>query len=113
MRRTSVSLPTTKVAYDPHEKAGRYSSTGAQESAAGILEKAKSAWMGQSPRARYLKTGGILLFVVFLFYYLSPSAADVYSGGTSRNIVVVIDVVPLLTYTRRQGNGEDGIRRKQ
>lgn len=75
MRRTSVSLPTRNVAHDPHEKAARYSTKGAKNSAAGTLEKVKTAWMTQSQRSRYLKTGGILLFVLFLFYYLSP-------GGT-------------------------------
>jgi hypothetical protein len=84
MRRTSVSLPTRNVAHDPHEKPARYSTKGASDSAAGILEKAKAAWMTQSQRSRYLKTGGILLFVIFLFYYLSPSGTDVYSGGKQR-----------------------------
>ncbi|KAG9235882.1 guanosine-diphosphatase-like protein [Amylocarpus encephaloides] len=81
MRRTSVSLPTRNVAHDPHEKAGRYSSTGARQGAVGILEKAKSAWMTQSQRSRYLKTGGILVFVIFLFYYFTPAGVDVTSGG--------------------------------
>jgi guanosine-diphosphatase len=39
--------------------------------------------MTQSQRSRYLKTGGILLFVVFLFYYLSPKGTDLYGGGTN------------------------------
>lgn len=81
MRRTSVSLPTRNVAHDPYEKSARYGSTGASNSAAGTLERIKTAWMTQSQRSRYLKTGGILLFVVFLFYYLSPSGTDVYGGG--------------------------------
>jgi len=72
MRRTSVSLPTRNVAHDPHEKLARYSTKGASDRAAGTLEKIKTAWMTQSQRSRYLKTGGILLFIVFLFYYLSP-----------------------------------------
>jgi len=73
MRRTSVSLPTRNVAHDPHEKPARYSTKGASDSAASTLEKIKTAWMTQSQRSRYLKTGGILLFIVFLFYYLSPN----------------------------------------
>ncbi|KAH8668169.1 nucleoside phosphatase family-domain-containing protein [Tricladium varicosporioides] len=84
MRRTSVSLPTRNVAHDPHEKPNRYSTKGASDSAVGILEKAKNAWMTQSQRSRYLKTGGILLFVIFLFYYLSPAGVDVYSGVTHK-----------------------------
>ncbi|KAF4627407.1 hypothetical protein G7Y89_g10756 [Cudoniella acicularis] len=84
MRRTSVSLPTRNVAHDPHEKPARYSTKGASDSAAGILERVKAAWMTQSQRSRYLKTGGILLFVIFLFYYLSPVGVDVYSGVTQK-----------------------------
>ncbi|KAG4439832.1 Guanosine-diphosphatase [Cadophora sp. M221] len=80
MRRTSVSLPTRNVAHDPHEKAGRYSTKGASDSAAAKLENIKTAWMTQSQRSRYLKTGGLLLFIVFLFYYLAPSGTDAYSG---------------------------------
>lgn len=83
MRRTSVSLPTRNVAYDPHEKPARYNK-GANTSAAATLEKIKIAWMTQSQRSRYLKTGGVLLLVVFLFYYLSPRGTDIYTGGRTR-----------------------------
>lgn len=82
MRRSSVSLPTRIVAHDPHEKAARYSTRGANSSAIGTLEKRKTAGMTQSQRSRFLKTGGVLLFVIFLFYYLSPNGTDVYTGGT-------------------------------
>ncbi|TVY29381.1 putative guanosine-diphosphatase [Lachnellula hyalina] len=84
MRRTSVSLPTRNVAHDPHEKPARYNTKGASNSAVAILEKAKAAYMTQSQRSRYLKTGGILLFIVFLFYYLSPSGIDVHNGATEK-----------------------------
>jgi guanosine-diphosphatase len=86
MRRQSVSLPTKNVAHDPHEKPARYGAKGAGNSAASTLEKIQTAWMTQSQRSRYLKTGGILLFVIFLFYYLSPSGTDVYSGGMQSNV---------------------------
>ena len=36
--------------------------------------------MAQSPRARYLKTGGIFALILFLFYFLGP-----YSGTDVRN----------------------------
>lgn len=85
MRRTSVSLPTRNVAHDPHEKPGRYSTKGARNSAAGTLENLKTAWMTQSQRSRYLKTGGILLFVVFLFYFLSPTGTYVVKEGAQLN----------------------------
>jgi guanosine-diphosphatase len=82
MRRTSVSLPTTRnVAYDSHEKPARYNprlSGGRNNS---TLAKIKAAWMTQSQRSRYLKTGGILLFVVFLFYFFSSRGGAVYNEG--------------------------------
>lgn len=81
MRRTSVSLPTKAVAHDPHEKSARYNSYRSPSGITGILENLKTAWMGQSQRSRYVKTGGILLFVVFLFYYLAPHGTDVYDLG--------------------------------
>ncbi|KAF7904130.1 hypothetical protein EAF00_001464 [Botryotinia globosa] len=89
MRRTSVSLPSKSASHDPHEKLARYSNSGANESAASKLEKSKNARMTQSQRSRYLKTGGILLFVVFLFYYLSPSGTQVPStvGGAVEGAV--------------------------
>ncbi|TVY34985.1 putative guanosine-diphosphatase [Lachnellula occidentalis] len=89
MRRTSVSLPTRNVAHDPHEKPARYNTKGASNSAVAILEKAKAAYMTQSQRSRYLKTGGILLFIVFLFYYLSPSGVDVHNGAAEKPAVSV------------------------
>ncbi|TPX17278.1 uncharacterized protein E0L32_012245 [Thyridium curvatum] len=79
MRRTSVSLPTNKIAHDPHEKRDRYQ---ANHQGAGILEKA-SAIMSQAKQARWLKTTAILLTVVFLFYYFSPSGVDLYHEVSS------------------------------
>jgi guanosine-diphosphatase len=37
--------------------------------------------MTQSQRSRILKTAGILLFVVFLFYFFSSTGGDVYNEG--------------------------------
>ncbi|KAG9242764.1 guanosine-diphosphatase-like protein [Calycina marina] len=76
MRRTSVSLPTRNNQHDPYEKPARYGNRGARHSAVGTVEKLKAAWMTQSQRSRYLKTGGLLLFVVFLLYYLVPSGTS-------------------------------------
>ncbi|EKD19574.1 uncharacterized protein L3040_002548 [Drepanopeziza brunnea f. sp. 'multigermtubi'] len=84
MRRTSVSLPTRNApAFDPFEKPNRYTTTGANKSAAAKLESIKTAWMTQSQRSRYLKTGGVLVFIVFLIYYLSPSGTDAIGGVSS------------------------------
>ncbi|KAI1266490.1 guanosine-diphosphatase [Xylariaceae sp. FL1019] len=76
MRRTSVSLPTKQVRRDPYEKAGRY---GSGQEEPGILEKIQQAGMNPAQRARWLKTTAIVVFVLFLFYYLSPKGASVYS----------------------------------
>lgn len=82
MRRTSVSLPTTRnVAYDSHEKPARYNPRVSSGRNSSTLAKIKAAWMTQSQRSRYLKTGGILLFVVFLFYFFSSRGGAVYNEG--------------------------------
>lgn len=85
MRRTSVSLPTKSSAYDPFEKPSRYNSaaTSAKQERTGILENLKAAWMTQTQRARYVKTGGVLFFVLFLFFILSPKGTDVGLVGES------------------------------
>jgi guanosine-diphosphatase len=78
MRRTSVSLPTKHVHYDPHEKPARYDGNNRQT---GILEKVQASWMNQTQRARWVKTTAIVVFLVFLFYYFSPKGVDIYSSG--------------------------------
>lgn len=86
MRRTSVSLPRNSGAHDIHEKPGRYNSKKAsKKDNTGILANIQTAWMTQSQRSRYVKTGGILLFIIFLFYYLAPKGTDVRNlGGISQ-----------------------------
>ncbi|KAI1469783.1 guanosine-diphosphatase [Daldinia caldariorum] len=76
MRRTSVSLPTKQVRHDPHEKPARYDS-GHRE--LGIVEKLQ-ATMNQAQKTRWLKTTAIVVFLVFLFYYISPRGVEVYKG---------------------------------
>jgi hypothetical protein len=77
MRRTSVSLPTNKIAHDPHEKPARY---GAHPRRAGLLGKL-SAWMSAAKQTRWVKAAAVLLTVFFVFYYFSPSGVDLYRGG--------------------------------
>lgn len=84
MRRSSVSLPTTKtVPRDPFEKPERYKSKGAKDSAALTLENVKAAWMSQTQRSRYVKTGGFLLFIVILYWTFfagsSPGTGMLYA----------------------------------
>ncbi|KAI1135685.1 guanosine-diphosphatase [Hypoxylon sp. FL0543] len=82
MRRTSVSLPTKQVRYDPHEKPARYDS-GHRE--IGIVEKLQAATMNQTQKTRWLKTTAIVVFLVFLFYYFSPKGVEVYKGHVSHS----------------------------
>ncbi|RYP77138.1 hypothetical protein DL771_001428 [Monosporascus sp. 5C6A] len=79
MRRTSVSLPTKQVRHDPHEKPARYDN---EHRETGILEKLQGT-MNQTQKARWLKTTGIVVFFVFLFYYFSPKGIDIYQKGVS------------------------------
>jgi guanosine-diphosphatase len=41
-----------------------------------MSEKVKNAWMNQGQRSRYLKTAGIVAFVLLVLYYIVPSGAD-------------------------------------
>jgi len=77
MRRTSVSLPTNKIASDPHEKPARY---GSHHRQVGVLGRI-TGWMAQAKQARWLKTIAICMTFVFLFYYFSPTGVDLYNGG--------------------------------
>lgn len=79
MRRTSVSLPTKHVAHDPHEKPDRYDLEHGHEP--GLLARMQSAWVSQSQRARWIKTGAIVFVVFLVFFYFSPSGVDIYHGG--------------------------------
>lgn len=81
MRRISVSLPTRNSQRDPHEKLARYGTPPGASTLKTKIDSVKTAWMTQSQRSRYLKTGGILLFIVFLFYYLAPKGVHVGSGS--------------------------------
>ncbi|KFZ13332.1 hypothetical protein V502_06661 [Pseudogymnoascus sp. VKM F-4520 (FW-2644)] len=80
MRRISVSLPTRNSQRDPHEKLARYGTPPGASTLKTKIDSVKTAWMTQSQRSRYMKTGGILLFIVFLFYYLAPKGVHVGSG---------------------------------
>ncbi|KAF2762743.1 putative guanosine-diphosphatase [Pseudovirgaria hyperparasitica] len=83
-RRVSVSLPTSKNAdreedpYDPYEKKGRHRS-----GSAGLMNEFKA--MNQGQRNRYLKAGGLLAFILIIFYFLAPSRAAL--GGQSHGDV--------------------------
>lgn len=80
MRRTSVSLPTKHVARDPYEKPGRYQ---VEQGEPGLVARMHSAWMSQTQRSRWIKTGAIVFAIFFVFYYFSPSGVDLYNDVSS------------------------------
>lgn len=84
MRRTSVSLPTKQVAHDPYEKPDRYRRDQHNQEPASVFIRMQNAWMSQSQKARYLKTGAIVFAVLFLFYLFSPSGVEIPGAGTGK-----------------------------
>ena len=79
MRRTSVSLPTKKVAHDPHEKPDRYAHI--PNGRAGLFATMKAAFVSQSQKTRWAKTAAIVFTICVLFYWLSPRGVEVYNEG--------------------------------
>ena len=71
-RRRSISLPKHSNQNDPFEKADRHTLNGSANGSASTLENIKDAWMTQSQRSRYLKTGGLIAFVLVVLFLLSP-----------------------------------------
>lgn len=86
MRPISVSPLTRDAKQDRYEKLARYGIPQGAPSLKNRVERAKTAWMGQSARSRYAKTGGILLFIVFLFYYLAPKSAPLATEYKGSNV---------------------------
>ncbi len=74
-RRRSISLPKPNQSphdHDPHEKEDRHRNNGRANQPTGVVDNLKEAWMTPSSRSRYLKTGGIIAFIVLLFYFFAP-----------------------------------------
>lgn len=84
MRQRKSAVTKSKKRQSSDGKLARYGNPNGASTLKTKADQIKTAWMGQSVRSRYLKTGGILLFIVFLFYYIAPKAETVpseYSGG--------------------------------
>lgn len=84
-RRSSVALPRDS---DPHEKRDRHH----HGQHASMQEKVRAAWMNQGQRARYIKTGCLITFVLLVLYYITsgtsptatsslPNAGSTFRGG--------------------------------
>ncbi|KAF2259266.1 guanosine-diphosphatase [Lojkania enalia] len=68
-RRISVSLPRNNDPHsDPFEKPDRHSQHRTTESAS-FMTDFKGAGMNQGQKLRFLKTGGIIAFVLLIFYF--------------------------------------------
>ncbi|MCJ1317749.1 Guanosine-diphosphatase [Xylographa vitiligo] len=72
-RRRSVTLPTRNGQHDPFEKAERHTKNSSGNGPTGAVESLKTAWMTQSQRARFLRTGGVIAIFIFIFFLLSPN----------------------------------------
>ncbi|KAL6709176.1 Guanosine-diphosphatase [Coniothyrium glycines] len=75
-RRVSVSLPSdfdpTLDPSDPHEKKDRHSRHRSTYSNAFMGDYKGSSIMNQGQRLRYLKTGGIIAFILLVLYFIAP-----------------------------------------
>lgn len=87
-RRVSVSLPrnnptrpSSTSASDPWEKPNRHSRHPSR-STGGFMNDIKSAAMNQGQRTRYIKTGGVIAFILLILYFVAPK--DAIARGRSR-----------------------------
>ena len=74
-RKRSVSLPKPNNNHgkNSYDKGNNYRSSGWNSASLDTLENIKESHMTGGQRARWLKTGGVLVFVLFLLYLFSPS----------------------------------------
>jgi len=94
-RRSSVALPKSSH-NDRHEKRDRHTTSGQAyfNNAISMQEKIRGAWMNQGQRARYIKTGCLILLVFLVLYYISPTRYVPPSGlGTHSELDVGDSVV--------------------
>lgn len=80
-RSSSLTLPKQREAHDPFEKPDRHST---HKSAESMQEKVQAALMNQGARARYIKTGCLIFFVLAVLYYIVPGqsiGAGKFPGG--------------------------------
>ncbi|PNS19289.1 hypothetical protein CAC42_2466 [Sphaceloma murrayae] len=87
-RRTSVSLPKSRKSLDPYEKADRHNPVPRSNpvNAKASSMSGQAGFMGVP--SRFLKTGGLIAFVILVVFYLAPShygpgAASLSSGSSS------------------------------
>jgi guanosine-diphosphatase len=94
-RRRSVTLPyratngqadSSTAPWDPFEKADRHSTSGVSQSTFTILERMQTAWITQSQRARWFKTGGMVALILLALYYLTRESSIQHAAGGGSNV---------------------------
>lgn len=86
-RRTSVSLPRSNADSnddDPYEKPDRHARRRSTASTSFMTDYKGNA-MNAGQRARYLKTGGIIAFIVLILYFFAPRDA-ISRGRTAMSV---------------------------
>ncbi|KAF2736025.1 guanosine-diphosphatase [Polyplosphaeria fusca] len=85
-RRVSVSLPrnNSDSHSDPFEKPDRHSRTRSSGSVS-FMNDIKNGAMNQGRQARYLKTGGIIAFILLILYFVAPRDRLPTRGGGDGN----------------------------
>ena len=85
-RRRSITLPKHSDHQDPFEKGDRHSgASNGWASPSSDTFPNNGAYMTGGQRSRYLKYGGILVFVLFVLFLLSPGEREVvkdFAKGT-------------------------------
>lgn len=77
-RRISVSLPRSNdPTSDPFEKPDRHS----RHRSSSMNDYKTAATMNGGQRARLLKTGGIISFIVLILYFIAPRDGLARAGG--------------------------------
>ncbi|KAF2646146.1 guanosine-diphosphatase [Massarina eburnea CBS 473.64] len=108
-RRTSVSLPRSindaNINDDPYEKPDRHSQRGHRPIPSVSSMDYKGNNMNGGQRARFLKTGGIIAFIVLLLWYIAPSdglakAGDAIKGGQGNTASAGSDAKCLKSYSK-------------
>jgi guanosine-diphosphatase len=86
-RRTSVSLPRNHndpaptVNDDPYEKLDRHTHRHRSVPSNSLMTDFKGGAMNGGQRSRFLKTGGIIAFIILLLWYIAPRDGFARAGG--------------------------------
>lgn len=86
-RRVSVSLPSNSSPNnrdsedDPYEKHNRHSRHRSANENGFMNDYKNGTVMNQGQRLRYLKTGGVIAFILLILYFVAPRDSFSRAGG--------------------------------